>query len=159
MTSRAESLRAIEREVGVLLRRVRRVLGDRARATHPDLQPAAYLLLVRLDEAGPSRASAIVEELGIDKAAVSRHLRQLADLGLLERSPDPDDRRATLLAVTPTAHRRLAEVAAARSDRFDARLRDWSATDLADFAGRLARYNEALGDPDARSHTAVSDES
>ena len=34
---RATALRSIEREVGVLLRRVRRVIGVRARAIHPEL--------------------------------------------------------------------------------------------------------------------------
>ncbi len=37
--SRAETVRALEHEVGVLIRRVRRVIGERARAVHPDLQP------------------------------------------------------------------------------------------------------------------------
>ena len=32
-------------EVGVLVRRVRRVIHERARAVHADLQPASYLLL------------------------------------------------------------------------------------------------------------------
>ena len=44
MTSRADSLRASS-EVGVLIRRIRRVIGERARAVHPDLQPASYLML------------------------------------------------------------------------------------------------------------------
>ena len=43
---RAETARrCLEQEVGVLIRRVRRVIGERARLVHPDLQPASYLLL------------------------------------------------------------------------------------------------------------------
>ena len=63
MTSRAESLRQLEREVGVLIRRIRRVIHERARAVHPDLQPASYLCSSWLADEGPVRASAIAEQL------------------------------------------------------------------------------------------------
>ncbi len=149
MSSREESLRAIERELGVLIRRARRVIGERARAIHPDLQPAAYLLLAHLDECGPARASTLVETVGIDKAAVSRQTHLLEELGLLTRSPDPADGRATLLTVTDDAHERLARLRAARSERFGRRLGRWSEEELAAFAAELARYNRSLeSDPE-----------
>lgn len=144
MTDRAQSLRQIEHELGVLIRRVRRVIGDRARAVHPDLQPATYLLLTHLDEAGPLRASALVDATGVDKGAISRQVQQLVDLGLLTRTQDPDDGRATLLEVTADAHTRLGQVQRERRRRFDRRLGEWSEADLADFATRLADYNAAL---------------
>ncbi len=144
MTVRAQSLRQIEHELGVLIRRVRRVVGDRARAVHPDLQPATYLLLTHLDESGPLRASALVDATGVDKGAISRQVQQLVDLGLLTRTQDPDDGRATLLEVTADAHTRLGQVQRERRRRFDRRLGEWSEADLADFATRLADYNAAL---------------
>lgn len=144
VTTRAESLRRVEHEVGALIRRVRRVIGDRARAVHPDLQPATYLLLAHLDESGPLRASALVDATGVDKGAISRQVQQLVDLGLLTRVPDPDDGRATLLTVTDDAHARLSRVQRDRRRRFDQRLGEWSDADLADFATRLADYNAAL---------------
>ncbi|MGH3346304.1 MAG: MarR family winged helix-turn-helix transcriptional regulator [Nocardioides sp.] len=144
MTHRAQSLRQIEHELGVLIRRVRRVIGDRARAVHPELQPATYLLLSHLDEAGPLRASALVDATGVDKGAISRQVQQLVDLGLLTRAQDPDDGRATLLQVTADAHARLGQVQRDRRRRFDRRLGEWSDADLADFAARLADYNAAL---------------
>ena len=144
MTDRAQSLRQIEHELGVLIRRVRRVVGDRARAVHPDLQPATYLLLTHLDESGPLRASALVDATGVDKGAISRQVQQLVDLGLLTRTQDPDDGRATLLEVTADAHTRLGQVQRERRRRFDRRLGEWSQADLADFATRLADYNAAL---------------
>lgn len=144
MTDRAQSLRQIEHELGVLIRRVRRVIGDRARAVHPDLQPATYLLLTHLDESGPLRATALVDATGVDKGAISRQVQQLVDLGLLTRTQDPDDGRATLLEVTADAHTRLGQVQRERRRRFDRRLGEWSDADLADFATRLADYNAAL---------------
>lgn len=144
LATRTEALRQIEHEVGVLIRRVRRVIGDRAHAVHPELQPATYLLLTHLDESGPLRASALVESTGVDKAAISRQVQHLVDLGLLTRAQDPQDGRATLLEVTDDARARLRQVQRDGRLRFDQRLSDWSDSDLAEFANRLREYNAAL---------------
>ena len=42
----------------------------------------------------------------MDKGAVSRQVQHLTELGLIERTPDPADGRAALLAVTDDARRR-----------------------------------------------------
>lgn len=145
-TSRDQALRRTEAEIRVLIRRVKRVVGHRARSVHPDLHPIGYLLLSHLVEAGPLRAADLVEALGMDKGGVSRQVQAMVDLGLVERRPDPADRRATLLAATDEARRRTAEVAAARRERFDQRLSDWTETEIQEFAERLAAYNAALAD-------------
>jgi len=142
--TRYESLRHLEREVGVLIRRVRRVIGERARAVHEELQPASYLMLSWLADEGPVRASSMVESFHIDKGAVSRQLQQLVELGLVERTPDPDDGRATLVAASDDAVRRLADVAEHRRKWLDEQLGDWSADELARFADLLERYNRSL---------------
>ena len=142
--TRAESLRVLEAEVGVLLRRVKRVIGERARAVHPDLHPSTYMLLTYVASDGPVRASALVERFEIDKGAVSRSVNHLLDLGLVQATPDPDDGRANLLAVTPAAVQRMDEVVAHRHKLLDERLGDWSADELEHFVAELSRYNEAL---------------
>lgn len=142
--ARPELLRQLEQEVGVLIRRVKRVIGQRARAVHPDLQPASYLMLAYLADSGPLRASAIAETFEIDKGAVSRQVQHLVDLGLLDRTPDPADGRATLVSASGEAVRRLADVAANRRKWLDERLGDWSEGDLAEFVRVLGRYNAAL---------------
>jgi DNA-binding MarR family transcriptional regulator len=142
--TRYESLRHLEREVGVLIRRVRRVIGERARAVHEELQPASYLMLSWLADEGPVRASLMVETFAIDKGAISRQLQHLVDLGLVVRTPDPDDGRATLVAASDEAVRRLADVAEHRRKWLDERLGDWDAKDLATLADLLERYNRSL---------------
>ena len=95
-----ETMRALEHEMGVLVRRIRRVIAERARMVHPDLSPVAYSMLMALNDYGPRRASDLVELFKVDKGAVSRQVQSLLELGLIERTPDPEDRRAAILAIT-----------------------------------------------------------
>lgn len=146
--TRADSIRMLEQEVGVLIRRVRRVIGERARAVHESLQPASYLMLGYVAEHGPIRASAMAEIFDIDKGAISRQVQHLIDLGLVERTPDPDDGRATLLSTTDEAARRMQDVAAHRRKWLEEQLGDWSKGQLDGFVQELARYNSALNQAD-----------
>jgi DNA-binding MarR family transcriptional regulator len=142
--SRADELGRLEQEVGVLIRRVKRVIGERARAVHPDLQPASYLMLTYLRTSGPLRSSVLSEKFGVDKGAISRQVQHLCDLGLLERTPDPEDGRATLVSASSDAVRRMQAVDRDRRRWLEEQLAEWSEDDLRDFVSGLARYNAAL---------------
>ncbi len=142
--SRDETVRQLEHEFGVFIRRVRRVIGMRARAVHPDLQSASYLMLQHLVKTGPMRSSALAETFAIDKGAISRQVQHLTDLGLIERTPDPVDGRASLLTASADAISRLEDVNRIRRKHLDERLGEWSDDDLAAFVAALGRYNESL---------------
>jgi DNA-binding MarR family transcriptional regulator len=139
-------LSTLEAEIGVLMRRARRVIGERAGQVHEDLPGISYLMLGYVREHGPVRATAIGCAFHVDKAAVSRHVQQMLELGLLDRRPDPDDGRATLLSTTAEAERRMAAVAQARRQRLDERLDEWSDETLDGFVDLLGRYNRLLAD-------------
>lgn len=145
MTERADALRAVETEIGRLVRRVKRTIADRAVAVHPDLQGVSYLILGWVARSGPVRASQIVEEFRIDKGALSRQLQHMTELDLIERTPDPEDGRASLVAVTEEARNRLAEVLTEQRKLADQRLTDWSTPDLVAFSEELHRYLVSLG--------------
>jgi DNA-binding MarR family transcriptional regulator len=146
-----ETLRALEHEMGVLVRRIRRVIADRARMLHPELSPVAYSMLMALNDSGPRRASDLVEIFSIDKGAVSRQVQTLLELGLIERTPDPEDRRAMILAITDEGSRRLANLTLARRNEVSARLDDWADEELRAFVKSLSRYNSALEGPTPKS--------
>lgn len=145
-TPRDADLRRIESEMTVLLRRVKRVLTERARTIHPDLGPTTYLLLARIIEAGELRGADLAGTFGVDKGGVSRGVQHLVELGMVERGPDPEDRRASLLRATPLALDRMAELQRVRRERFDRRLSGWDDADVARFADQLADYNRLLAD-------------
>lgn len=142
--TRAESLHSLEREVGVLLRRIKRVIAERAAQVHPELQPSSYLMLGWIADNGPVRATALVEEFNVDKGAVSRTMQHLCELGLLDREPDPADGRATLVSASAEAQHRLDAVEARRKEFFTERLKGWTVAELTDLGDGLARYNSAL---------------
>ncbi len=75
-------------------------MGERAREVHPDLHPMTYFILTHLANDGPMRGADLSDAFGMDKGGVSRQVQALVDLGLVERQPDPEDRRAILLDAT-----------------------------------------------------------
>lgn len=140
--------RELEHELTVLLRRVRRVTGERARMIHPDLSPVAYSMLVAIHEHGARRASELAETFTLDKGAVSRQVAQLESLGLVTRSADPDDGRAQQVSITVAAARQLAEVDKARHDAFVSKVENGlSSYELETLVALLGRYNRAI-EPD-----------
>ncbi|APA98170.1 hypothetical protein NS506_04122 [Nocardia seriolae] len=85
----------------------------------------AYVVLLRLDETTTRGQGLLAQEIGADKTRIITVLDDLQERGLIERRPDPADRRARLLALTP-AGRGLRDAAQAeiqaREDRLLARL-------------------------------------
>lgn len=149
--SRVERDRAIldlELELGVLVRRLKRVIAERAGSIHEDLTPAGYLMLAHMTERGPVRASAMVEAFHLDKGAVSRHVHTLLELGLATKERDPDDGRAWVVSATDAGRRQMDELSSARRERFSRRLEDWSDDELAGFVATLGRYNASLDQQD-----------
>lgn len=143
---RDASLRMLEQEIGIMLRRIRRVMSERAQLVHPDLNATAYLLVGALMESGPMRASALADTFDLDKGAVSRTVHQLLELGLIERKPDPEDGRASIVQISRSGARKLNAVAAQRREYFSGKLADWEPGDLEGLIASLAKYNAALAD-------------
>ena len=105
-----------------------------------------YFMLTHLATHGPLRGADLADAFGMDKGGVSRQVQSLVDLGLVERKPAPEDRRAILLDATDEGRERLDAMSRSRRDRFDGRLADWSDEELSSFAARLAAYNQSLSD-------------
>lgn len=141
---RDELLTDLEQQVNVLVRRARRILTLRAAQVHPDLAATSYVVLTHVHRNGPLRASQIADHFDIDKGAVSRHVQALSDLGLVARTPDPEDRRASTIAVTQPARDRLADVLEGRRERLRASMQEWPDADLDQFVTLLGRYNSLL---------------
>jgi DNA-binding MarR family transcriptional regulator len=141
---KTDAMRDLEHEMSVLIRRIRRVMVLRAQFVHPDLNAVSYSVLTNLADTGPKRATEIADTFAIDKGAVSRQVQQLVDLDLVDRTPDPNDGRASILQLSALGRSRLDAVNRNRRKFLDDRLAEWSAADLSDFVGWLSRYNASL---------------
>jgi DNA-binding MarR family transcriptional regulator len=132
---------ALERELTVFLRRARANSGEMAREVHPDLEPAAYGLLVRLEECGAQRATELAGYIGVGKATMSRQLRALEELGFVGREPDPADGRAWLVSLTESGREHFGRVRDARRMRYVRQLDGWDRREVAELARLLHQLN------------------
>ena len=64
-----------------------------------------YSVLVALDRSAIRTQAALAEAIGADKSRIIGTLDELQKAGLIERTPDPDDRRVRLLSITPEGRR------------------------------------------------------
>jgi DNA-binding MarR family transcriptional regulator len=63
-------------------------------------------------EAGPHTVRALAQRLGVGKPAIVRAIDTLQDVGLVERRPDPSDRRNIFVVGTEAGADRLSTYAA-----------------------------------------------
>ena len=135
---------SLERELTVLLRRARANQGEMAREVHPELEPAAYGLLVRLEETGRRRATELAAYIGVGKATMSRQLRALEELGLVAREPDPADGRAWLVDLTEEGRSRVSRVREARRAIYVSQLAHWDRREVSELARLIAQLNQVM---------------
>jgi DNA-binding MarR family transcriptional regulator len=64
-----------------------------------------YVVLNALRDAPQSTQAALAEKIGADKTRIIATLDDLQAAGLITREPDPADRRARLLSITPAGSR------------------------------------------------------
>jgi DNA-binding MarR family transcriptional regulator len=97
-----------EEDLGALLARATRRLIDEERpilAAH-ELTMWGYIVLSRLAAAPAETQLSLATEIGYDKSRLIALLDELEGDGLLTREPDPKDRRAKIVNLTPTGRSR-----------------------------------------------------
>jgi DNA-binding MarR family transcriptional regulator len=161
-----DGIAEVEEQMTALARRIRSTTREAAAAIHPDLPPIGYKMLRVIRRCGTAHASAVADQLGVDRSVVSRQLRQLQDLGLVEVRADAQDGRARVLALTAAARAGIEAGDAQGGSRLIRGLGGWSRADLDAFAGYLARLNagdgpasDGDGGPSRTEHAAPTSES
>ncbi|NUS06474.1 MAG: MarR family transcriptional regulator [Nonomuraea sp.] len=84
-----------------------------------------YAVLTALADTAVRTQAALAEAIGADKTRIIGTLDRLQDAGLITRDPDPGDRRARILAITPEGrriHRSIRACIRAGEDRLLQRL-------------------------------------
>jgi MarR family transcriptional regulator, transcriptional regulator for hemolysin len=106
------------REFGFILNDVARLMRTYAdyRAAQFGITRAQWAVLVRLDRSEGLNQSELAEMLDLQPITLTRLLDKLSDSGLIERRPDPDDRRAKRLFLTSAARPLLEQLASLGED-------------------------------------------
>ena len=84
-------------DLRVALLRIQRQLRTRSGS---DITPSQSSALSRIEQSGPVRLGSLAELEGTTAATMSRVIDSLADRQLIERVPDPDDGRASLVRLS-----------------------------------------------------------
>ncbi|MGW4799032.1 MarR family winged helix-turn-helix transcriptional regulator [Nonomuraea sp. NPDC004297] len=66
-----------------------------------------YRLLATLEDSGPASQATLGRRSGIHLSDMVATVNDLADGGLVERAPDPADRRRNIVSLTPAGRRQL----------------------------------------------------
>src|SRR4051794_2662601 len=143
-TSRDRVTTEIEVAIGDLFRIGRSWNKDLATRFEPELSPLAFGILRYVMQHPPVRSADIVTKFGLDKASVSRQIRQLRDNGLIDSTPDPSDGRAGLLVATDEATRTYEKYRDQTRAEYRAVLDEWTEEELEGFARMLRRLGDAL---------------
>ncbi len=125
------------------------------RQARVDIDRSTYVLLARLADAKRGRVSDLAGELGVDMSTVSRQVARAEAQGLLRRTADRNDARATTLELTGEGRRILLRVRRARRTWLESVLETFAPgerRELAALLGRLARaldVDDVAGGPPA----------
>jgi len=111
----------VEREIAFNLMDVARMMRTYAdqRARQFGISRAQWTVLVRLDRFEGLKQSELAEVLELQPISLTRLLDRLAENGLIERRPDPKDRRANRLYLTPAARPLLDKLAKLSTEIMD----------------------------------------
>jgi len=129
--------------VGRLNRALRRDARDAA-IGHGGLSALATLI-----EQGPQRAGTLAEIEGITAPAMTRIVSSLVELGYVERTPDPADGRAQLVAATAAGTDLVQQKRAVRLRALQDRLDRLSDDERATVTSALGALEDLTGGPNS----------
>jgi DNA-binding MarR family transcriptional regulator len=69
---------------------------------HGEISPTLSAALASIDVHGPLTPSELAERERVKRPTATRTIARLEELGLVERTPDPNDGRACIVSTTPS---------------------------------------------------------
>jgi len=110
-----------------------------------DVLPSALIaVLFVLARMGECRPSELAIEMCVSQSSLSRQIAELVERGLVDRHPDPDDRRAHRVTCSAAGIEILALVGKRRTERLSAELADWDEEEITGAIATLERLTASL---------------
>jgi MarR family transcriptional regulator, lower aerobic nicotinate degradation pathway regulator len=111
-----------------------------------------YRLLATLEEFGPASQAALGRRSGIHVSDMVATINELADRNLVERAPDPSDRRRNIVSLTAAGKRQLRRLEKQLTETQDELLAPLSPEDRQQLTELLSRlldhHNRRTGTPE-----------
>jgi DNA-binding MarR family transcriptional regulator len=119
MKNRAEDPQSVD--AATLAAELRGVIGKlkrrmREQTNSLDLTPSQVGVLLRLEKGGPATVSGLARAEGMRPQSMSSVVATLEAAGLVTSTPDPTDKRQSLLSLTETCRKKVRETRSARQD-------------------------------------------
>ncbi len=95
-----------------------------------ELTPTSAAALATVELHGPLTPSEIADIERVKRPTATRTLRHLADRGLVDRTPDPTDRRSALVAITADGRERLRRLRGRKNAYLARRMREMPQDDV-----------------------------
>jgi len=110
--------------------RTARRLRQEAAGAGGQLTPTAAAALATVERHGPLTPSELAEIERVKRPTATRTLGGLIEAGLVERTPDPADRRSALVSITAPGRERLRRLRGRKNAYLARRMRDLPADDV-----------------------------
>jgi DNA-binding MarR family transcriptional regulator len=117
------------------------------------LDRAAVALLRQMADSGPMRPGELAARLEVEASHITRQVQQLRKAGYVSRAPDPDDRRAQRVELTPAGRDAIDRIRVTSSRGMQMALAEWTPAELQ----RLAALFHGMVD-DFLAHAAEGGE-
>ncbi|HSU79451.1 MAG TPA: MarR family transcriptional regulator [Candidatus Angelobacter sp.] len=129
-------LQKIEYEIALLVR-----LTTAYSPRLGSLDRSEYILLSELEKKSPQAINEVADNLLLNLSTASRQVATLESKKYIERFPDRNNGRISLLKLTKEGEKVLKKVQKARFDVYDDILKEWSEDDLAQLEKGLSQLN------------------
>lgn len=139
-------MEALQRGLTMVVRRtaIPRTHERIIRRADVEIERVEAIALSRITDASAMRVTELADQLGVACSTAGRHAANLEAGGLVTRTPDPDDKRVTVVNATAAGAELIERLRETQRGLLAEALWDWETDDLDALAGLLERLGADL---------------
>lgn len=134
----------LQLELAILVRRAERARVAALDIARSPLDRSGYLLLVLLETRGEQTMSQLATAFDLDASTVTRQIAPLERRGFVVRARSHEDRRSTLVSITPAGREEREVVREARVTHLRSQLTEWPESKVRQLSELIDDLNTTL---------------